>query len=112
MEAPGPPGVRGTGCPAPRARTPGPHLVRALVEHLARAGELVGVRRVLRPRGARPAGRRVSAGRLLGHVVGQAGAARAGRGRGASVTGETRAFYPEPGLRHRALSSSLQSARP
>lgn len=59
------------------------------------------MRRVLSPHGAggaRPAGGQVSADRLLGHVVGQAGAARAGRGRGASGVGGKRVSPGAPPL--------------
>lgn len=75
------------------------YLVRALVEHLPCAGELLGVGRVLHPcgaRGTRAARGQVSADWLLGHVVGQAGAAGAGRRRGAPVVAGRRnnAFYP------------------
>ena len=56
--------------------------------------------RVLHPHracGAGPAWRQVSADGLLGHIVGQAGAACAGCWRGASAVGEEEtAFYPEP----------------
>lgn len=72
------------------------YLVRAFVKHLPCPGELVGVGRVLHPhgaRGARPALRQVSADRLLGHVVGQAGAARARRRRGASAVREEETLY-------------------
>lgn len=101
-------GAEGRVGPASRAPgsllTPRAHsrtyLVWALVEHLPRAGELLGVGRVLHPRGARGAGAargQVSADWLLGHVVGQAGAAGAGRRGGAPAVGGGRnvAFYPK-----------------
>lgn len=57
-----------------------PHLFWAFVKHFPRPGELVGVGGVLDPHvgdvGAH--GRQVPAHRLLGHLVGQAGAAGAG----------------------------------
>lgn len=78
------------------------YLVRALVKHLACPGELVGVGCVLHSRGAggaRPASRQVPADRLLGHIVGQAGAAGTAGGRGASVGEEgTPCFTRDPEL--------------
>lgn len=64
---------------------PVPYLLGALVEHLAGARELVRVRR-LPPQGGgvrRPRAGRLPGGRF-GHVVGQAGTAGAGHGRGAA----------------------------
>lgn len=59
-----------------------PHLLWAFVKHFPGPGELVGVGGVLHSHGADAGARgQLPAHRLLGHLVGQAGAARAGGGR-------------------------------